>query len=66
MSTTARRYARKTDIARVVDGARSAGLAIGGIECLPDGTVRVMTAAPSIASAYERWQDQCQKAAHSG
>lgn len=36
-----RKYPRKADIVRAVDAARASGLAIHGLECRPDGTIRL-------------------------
>lgn len=38
-------FARSPEIKRLIKAARDAGLDVGGFDALPDGTVRVFTAA---------------------
>lgn len=56
-TATERRYPRKAEIARAVEAAKACGLSVGGIEIGPDGTIRVLQAAPGgLDSPYERWK----------
>lgn len=49
-------YALKKIIARAVDAAKDAGLEIGGVEVLSDGTVRVLTKDSVKADAFSDWK----------
>lgn len=51
------RYPKKADIARVVAAAKDAGIVPGGIECCPDGTIRVLSQqAQVVDDPYEQWK----------
>lgn len=54
-----RRYAPKAKIVMAIEAAKAASLPIGAIELGPNGTIRVLQTAPSMAggSAYERWSE---------
>ena len=57
ISRLPRAYPRKAEITRAVDAARTAGIAIGGVEVSPDGTIRILPASSTpVDSAYDRWQ----------
>ena len=49
-------YALKKIIARAVDAAKDAGLEIGGVEVLSDGTVRVLTKDSVKSDAFSDWK----------
>lgn len=53
---------RKAEIGRVVQAAREAGIAVGGLEVAPDGTIRVLsidaTRSPTPASDFDEWMRQ--------
>lgn len=58
-------YATRSQIKRVVDAARDAGIDVGGVEVTPEGTIRVMTVpvpAPP-RDAYEEWKNSPQEVA---
>ena len=59
MNASAQRYPTRAKIKQVVDGAKEAGVKVGGVECWPDGAIRVFSermAPPAPASAYDSWK----------
>jgi hypothetical protein len=49
-------YAVQKIIERAVKAAKDAGLDVGGVEVLPDGTVRVLTRESAKTDAFADWQ----------
>lgn len=49
-------YAVQKIIERAVKAAKDAGLDVGGVEVLPDGTVRVLTKDSAKTDAFADWQ----------
>lgn len=50
-------YARQRDVTRILKAIRDAGVAVGGCECLPDGTIRVLApTAPKESTSDEAWE----------
>lgn len=51
------RYPTKAEIARVVEAAKAAGITPGGLECAPDGTIRVLSQqAQVVDDPYLQWK----------
>lgn len=53
-----RQYARKADIVRAIEAARASGLAVGALECRPDGTIRLFPGSGTKAeklSEFDAW-----------
>jgi hypothetical protein len=58
MSRAAPRF-RQADIARALRGARTAGIEVGAIDIMTDGTIRIVPARGqehTPSSAYEQWR----------
>ena len=51
-------YAVQKIIERAVKAAKDAGLDVGGVEVLPDGTVRVLTKESTQHDAFSDWKKQ--------
>lgn len=51
-------YAVQKIIERAVKAAKDAGLDVGGVEVLPDGTVRVLTKESAQHDAFSDWKKQ--------
>lgn len=51
---------KEADAKRAVKAVRSAGEEVSGVEFLPDGTIRVLTAkcSPVPASPYDEWKQR--------
>ena len=49
-------YAVQKIIERAVKAAKDAGLEVGGVEVLPDGTVRVLTKDSTQHDAFADWK----------
>lgn len=58
MSGKASSYAVQKIIERAVKAAKDAGLDVGGVEVLPDGTVRVLTRESTKADDFADWKRQ--------
>lgn len=54
-----RRYASKAKIVMAIEAAKAASLPVAAIEIGPNGTIRVLQTAPTMAAggAYERWSE---------
>lgn len=59
-STTLKRsYPRKADIVRTIDAARASGLPVQGIECKPDGTIRLFPSSwleKDVSGDFDAWE----------
>jgi hypothetical protein len=58
MSATKYAYASSAVVRRAISAVKSAGMAIGGVELLPDGTIRFVPAdAPRSepANDFDKW-----------
>jgi hypothetical protein len=49
-------YAVQKVIVRTIRAAKELGLDVGGVEVLPDGTVRVLTKDSVKTDAFAEWQ----------
>lgn len=51
---------KKTDVVRLIEAARAAGLKVTGVEFTADGTLRALEAAPSRSqvSEFDRWEQE--------
>jgi hypothetical protein len=61
MTQPTREYAARSQIKRVIDAARDAGIEIGGVEVTVDGTIRVLAlnqVQRAPMSEFDRWQDK--------
>lgn len=49
---------KKTDVVRLIEAARAAGLKVAGIEVMPDGTLRVVeiVCPQGPVSEFDRWE----------
>lgn len=49
---------KKTDIVRLVEAARAAGLKVAGVEVTPDGTLRAVEVVcpQQSVSEFDRWE----------
>lgn len=49
---------RQADVKRLIKGAQDCGLTVYGVECLPDGKVRLLTTPPANddLSPLEAWE----------
>lgn len=56
MSGRATSYAVQKIIERAIKAAKDAGLDIGGVDVLPDGTVRVLTKESTKVDAFSDWK----------
>lgn len=57
-ASSKRTYPRKADIVRAVDAARASGLVVQGLECKPDGTIRLYPSSwlnAESSSEFDAW-----------
>ena len=55
-----RSYPRRSDIIRTVEAARASGLVISGLECCPDGTIRLLPPGANsspAATQFDAWNE---------
>jgi hypothetical protein len=56
MSAPAAKYALQKAITRAIKAVTDAGVEVGGVDVLPDGTVRILTKDSVKADPYDAWK----------